>query len=188
MPELAAGRVLIKTVTVGLNPVDTKMIGPFVTAGASYGVRCLRHLSRTRALVNVASDRLRRHRSRCLSGSGSGRTDPMWRPCCWLSRRHGGPSSTERCVCRVCVGRRRHVFQDAAGDDFRGGRKHASAHRHGLHGALRLARGALGATAEPHHQRQADGIGVRRSDKHRHGCHPVTESLRCQCHHYVLCG
>jgi hypothetical protein len=43
MPELAAGRVLIKTVAVGLNPVDTKMIGPFVTAGASYGVRCLRH-------------------------------------------------------------------------------------------------------------------------------------------------
>lgn len=53
MPELAAGRVLIKTVAVGLNPVDTKMIGPFVTAGASYGVRCLRHLARTCALVNI---------------------------------------------------------------------------------------------------------------------------------------
>lgn len=38
MPTLTAGRVLIKTVTVGLNPVDTKMVGPFVTAGASYGV------------------------------------------------------------------------------------------------------------------------------------------------------
>jgi hypothetical protein len=44
MPELTAGRVLIKTVTVGLNPVDTKMIGPFVTEGASYGV-CCRHRS-----------------------------------------------------------------------------------------------------------------------------------------------
>jgi hypothetical protein len=42
MPELTAGRVLIKTVTVGLNPVDTKMIGPFVTEGASYGVCCRR--------------------------------------------------------------------------------------------------------------------------------------------------
>lgn len=38
MPVLAAGRLLIKTKTVGLNPVDTKMVGPFVTAGASYGV------------------------------------------------------------------------------------------------------------------------------------------------------
>jgi len=40
MPTLAADRVLIKTVAVGLNPVDTKMVGPFVTAGASYGVCC----------------------------------------------------------------------------------------------------------------------------------------------------
>jgi hypothetical protein len=55
MPELTAGRVLIKTVTVGLNPVDTKMIGPFVTEGASYGVR-RRHSSvsfETRTYVNI---------------------------------------------------------------------------------------------------------------------------------------
>lgn len=39
MPGLAAGCVLIKTKTMGLIPIDTKMVGPFVTAGASYGVR-----------------------------------------------------------------------------------------------------------------------------------------------------
>lgn len=38
VPAISAGRVIIKTEVVGLNPVDTKMVGPFVTAGASYGV------------------------------------------------------------------------------------------------------------------------------------------------------
>jgi hypothetical protein len=38
VPAVSAGRVIIKTEAVGLNPVDTKMVGPFVTAGASYGV------------------------------------------------------------------------------------------------------------------------------------------------------
>ncbi|EME40775.1 hypothetical protein DOTSEDRAFT_65424 [Dothistroma septosporum NZE10] len=40
MPVVAPDRVLIKTEALGLNPVDTKMIGPFVTAGASYGTDC----------------------------------------------------------------------------------------------------------------------------------------------------
>jgi len=69
MPELTAGRVLIKTVTVGLNPVDTKMIGPFVTEGASYGVCYLRHFSQTYAFVNKMTDRLRWNRSGRLPGS-----------------------------------------------------------------------------------------------------------------------
>jgi hypothetical protein len=45
MLVLTVGRALMETVTVGLSPVDTKMIGPFVTAGASYGV-CPQHFAR----------------------------------------------------------------------------------------------------------------------------------------------
>jgi len=39
MPPIADDCVIIKTEYVGLNPVDTKMVGPFVGAGANYGVR-----------------------------------------------------------------------------------------------------------------------------------------------------
>jgi NADPH:quinone reductase-like Zn-dependent oxidoreductase len=38
MPPIADDCVIIKTEYVGLNPVDTKMVGPFVGAGANYGV------------------------------------------------------------------------------------------------------------------------------------------------------
>ena len=38
LPPLSADSVIIKTSHVGLNPVDTKMVGPFVGAGATYGV------------------------------------------------------------------------------------------------------------------------------------------------------
>lgn len=38
VPELADDCVIIKTEAIGLNPVDTKMVGPFVAAGATYGV------------------------------------------------------------------------------------------------------------------------------------------------------
>jgi NADPH:quinone reductase-like Zn-dependent oxidoreductase len=38
MPPIADDCVIIKTEFVGLNPVDTKMVGPFVGAGANYGV------------------------------------------------------------------------------------------------------------------------------------------------------
>jgi hypothetical protein len=38
LPPLADDCVIIKTEALGLNPVDTKMVGPFVAAGATYGV------------------------------------------------------------------------------------------------------------------------------------------------------
>lgn len=38
LPPIVDDCIIIKTEYVGLNPVDTKMVGPFVTAGASYGV------------------------------------------------------------------------------------------------------------------------------------------------------
>ena len=38
LPPLSPDSVIIKTSHVGLNPVDTKMVGPFVGAGATYGV------------------------------------------------------------------------------------------------------------------------------------------------------
>ncbi len=38
LPTLADDCVIIKTEAIGLNPVDTKMVGPFVAAGAVYGV------------------------------------------------------------------------------------------------------------------------------------------------------
>ena len=40
IPELEEGQVLIKTKAVALNPVDTKMIGPFLTPGCTYGTDC----------------------------------------------------------------------------------------------------------------------------------------------------
>lgn len=39
LPSLHDDCIIIKTEYVGLNPVDTKMVGPFVAEGASYGVR-----------------------------------------------------------------------------------------------------------------------------------------------------
>ena len=39
LPPLSSDSVIIRTSHVGLNPVDTKMVGPFVAAGATYGVR-----------------------------------------------------------------------------------------------------------------------------------------------------
>lgn len=38
LPPLSDDCVIIKTEYVGLNPVDTKMVGPFVGVGATYGV------------------------------------------------------------------------------------------------------------------------------------------------------
>lgn len=38
LPPLADDCVIIKTEAIGLNPVDTKMVGPFVAEGAVYGV------------------------------------------------------------------------------------------------------------------------------------------------------
>lgn len=38
LPPVRDECVIIKTEYVGLNPVDTKMVGPFVGAGAVYGV------------------------------------------------------------------------------------------------------------------------------------------------------
>ncbi|ORY13584.1 putative alcohol dehydrogenase [Clohesyomyces aquaticus] len=40
LPPIADDCVIIKTECVGLNPVDTKMIGPFVGVGAVYGIDC----------------------------------------------------------------------------------------------------------------------------------------------------
>ncbi|RYP20948.1 hypothetical protein DL765_002485 [Monosporascus sp. GIB2] len=40
VPKLADDCVIIKTEAVGLNPVDTKMVGPFVAPGATYGIDC----------------------------------------------------------------------------------------------------------------------------------------------------
>ncbi|KAE8150737.1 hypothetical protein BDV25DRAFT_129350 [Aspergillus avenaceus] len=40
LPPLLSDCVIIKTEYVGLNPVDTKMVGPFVEPGASYGIDC----------------------------------------------------------------------------------------------------------------------------------------------------
>lgn len=40
VPELERDAVLIKTEAVALNPVDTKMIGPFVAEGAMFGFDC----------------------------------------------------------------------------------------------------------------------------------------------------
>ncbi|KAI1493692.1 putative alcohol dehydrogenase [Biscogniauxia mediterranea] len=37
LPPLEDDSIIIKTEAVGLNPVDTKMVGPFVTPGAIYG-------------------------------------------------------------------------------------------------------------------------------------------------------
>ncbi|KAI5917071.1 putative alcohol dehydrogenase [Camillea tinctor] len=37
LPPLEDGSVIIKTEAVSLNPVDTKMVGPFVTSGAIFG-------------------------------------------------------------------------------------------------------------------------------------------------------
>ncbi|KAK6845889.1 alcohol dehydrogenase [Apiospora arundinis] len=44
VPPLADDCVIIKTEAIGLNPVDTKMVGPFVAAGASYGIDCSGYL------------------------------------------------------------------------------------------------------------------------------------------------
>ena len=41
-PPLADDCVIIKTEAIGLNPVDTKMVGPFVAEGATYGVSTCR--------------------------------------------------------------------------------------------------------------------------------------------------
>ena len=38
VPPLRHDCIIIKTEFVGLNPVDTKMVGPFVGKGAIYGV------------------------------------------------------------------------------------------------------------------------------------------------------
>lgn len=40
VPTLEHGEILIKTSAVALNPVDTKMIGPFVTPGCVFGFDC----------------------------------------------------------------------------------------------------------------------------------------------------
>ncbi|KAI4182881.1 MAG: hypothetical protein LQ346_006460 [Caloplaca aetnensis] len=40
LPPVRDECVIIKTEYVGLNPVDTKMVGPFVGAGAVYGIDC----------------------------------------------------------------------------------------------------------------------------------------------------
>lgn len=63
LPPLADDCVIIKTEAVGLNPVDTKMVGPFVAAGAVYGVCVLsrrflagdRQLTRANRLTARAS-------------------------------------------------------------------------------------------------------------------------------------
>lgn len=39
LPPIGPDCVIIKTEYVGLNPVDTKKVGPFVKPGATYGVR-----------------------------------------------------------------------------------------------------------------------------------------------------
>lgn len=41
LPPIADDCVIVKTEWVGLNPVDTKMVGPFCGVGAVYGVRTL---------------------------------------------------------------------------------------------------------------------------------------------------
>ncbi|KAI7788062.1 zinc-binding dehydrogenase family [Diaporthe eres] len=40
VPELEADNIIIKTVAVALNPVDTKMVGPFIAEGAMFGFDC----------------------------------------------------------------------------------------------------------------------------------------------------
>lgn len=40
VPKLESGEILIKTSAVALNPVDTKLIGSFVTPGCIFGFDC----------------------------------------------------------------------------------------------------------------------------------------------------
>ncbi|KAG8157096.1 hypothetical protein KVR01_013086 [Diaporthe batatas] len=40
VPELEADNIIIQTVAVALNPVDTKMVGPFIAEGAMFGFDC----------------------------------------------------------------------------------------------------------------------------------------------------
>ncbi|OBT85196.1 hypothetical protein VE02_05686 [Pseudogymnoascus sp. 03VT05] len=40
LPSLQPDEILIKTATVGLNPVDTKLVGDFVTPGCIFGFDC----------------------------------------------------------------------------------------------------------------------------------------------------
>lgn len=40
VPELQSNEILIKTAAVGLNPVDTKLVGDFVTPGCVFGFDC----------------------------------------------------------------------------------------------------------------------------------------------------
>jgi NADPH:quinone reductase-like Zn-dependent oxidoreductase len=43
LPPIRDDCIILKTEYVGLNPVDTKMVGPFVAAGAVYGVSLATH-------------------------------------------------------------------------------------------------------------------------------------------------
>lgn len=57
LPPLNDDCVIIKTEYVGLKPVDTKMIGPFVGAGATYGVsapRLTKHNTNTHQPIDCA--------------------------------------------------------------------------------------------------------------------------------------
>ena len=65
LPPLSPDSVIIRTSYVGLNPVDTKMVGPFVGAGATYGVSSsIRSLSSsTTADILAHLGRLRRRNS-----------------------------------------------------------------------------------------------------------------------------
>ena len=40
IPSIEPGEILIKTSAVALNPVDAKLIGPFVTPGCTFGFDC----------------------------------------------------------------------------------------------------------------------------------------------------
>lgn len=65
LPPLSPDSVIIRTSHVGLNPVDTKMVGPFVGAGATYGVSSSLPTLRSSTAIDILAHlgRLRRRNS-----------------------------------------------------------------------------------------------------------------------------
>jgi len=61
LPPIADDCVIVKTEYVALNPVDTKMVGPFVKPGAVYGVGEYR-IMQFMLVTNSVLDRLLRCR------------------------------------------------------------------------------------------------------------------------------
>ncbi|KAK0716107.1 putative alcohol dehydrogenase [Lasiosphaeris hirsuta] len=73
VPVLQSDEILIKTEAVGLNPVDTKLVGEFVTPGCIYGFDCA-------GIVVAVGSGVTRHRLGdrvCGSASGMNKFKPL---------------------------------------------------------------------------------------------------------------